>query len=459
MSDEQIAVEESRIDEELQELDNDLSAELKERMNEEKRIIRVYVYRGTGMTRKQIMYPVVTTGDWDPKHTASGVQHRTETKTSKPAFYECYEVQAFLPGDADLKIQIYQYNVVFADELIGETTVDLEARYYNQSWLNVDLKPREFRSLWSPSSQLPQGKIECRIEILTPEQARSTPIENIKPPPPKPFQLRLIVWNVLNAEYPIDATKGDFMVSAQFGDQKTRELLETDVHWNSDDHEGRFNWRMKIDADLPLQEPEPNRVLLQLWDRGMLSPNDALAEVNLNLKGWLKKAAKVIEDKTHPAEMPGGDKYALCQPKATRLNMTHPVHKDPIIRAQIEFSMYVMTKAQSKRLDAGMGRDEPNQHPFLEEPPRPPKPWDMTGKFGNFWADNKALIIAILVLGLLGAIFFTIVMPIIQGASLLDTVSGGGGGSPTPTPNGGGGGGSSPAPSGGPQPPPPPNMM
>jgi len=37
-------------------------------------------------------------------------------------------------------------------------------------------------------------QVELFIEILTEEAARTTPPRNILPPPPEPFELRLIVW-------------------------------------------------------------------------------------------------------------------------------------------------------------------------------------------------------------------------------------------------------------------------
>jgi hypothetical protein len=36
------------------------------------------------------------------------------------------------------------------------------------------------------------------VELLTPTEARSSPMINIKPPPPDPFEIRCIVWGVKN---------------------------------------------------------------------------------------------------------------------------------------------------------------------------------------------------------------------------------------------------------------------
>lgn len=104
-------------------------------------------------------------------------------------------------------------------ELVGETYVDLAHRYqspkfedslivlyfrwYNPAWRLLSRKPVEIRSLWSPNSTTPTGRLECFVDILTEEAARNTPPENIMPEPPKQFQVRLVVWGVQGCFLPI----------------------------------------------------------------------------------------------------------------------------------------------------------------------------------------------------------------------------------------------------------------
>ncbi|KAA6376211.1 MAG: hypothetical protein EZS28_028262 [Streblomastix strix] len=59
----------------------------------------------------------------------------------------------------------------------------------------MDPKPKEIRALWSPSSSFCQGKLELWIEILTPEEARLTPIKNIGPPKAEQLELGVVIWN------------------------------------------------------------------------------------------------------------------------------------------------------------------------------------------------------------------------------------------------------------------------
>jgi hypothetical protein len=39
-----------------------------------------------------------------------------------------------LPGNAELKIEVWDYDPMFSDELIGFTTIDLEDRYFSLEW-------------------------------------------------------------------------------------------------------------------------------------------------------------------------------------------------------------------------------------------------------------------------------------------------------------------------------------
>ena len=34
------------------------------------------------------------------------------------------------------------------------------------------------------------------LDVMTPEEASMSPMLNIKPPPPEPFELRVIIWSV-----------------------------------------------------------------------------------------------------------------------------------------------------------------------------------------------------------------------------------------------------------------------
>lgn len=52
-------------------------------------------------------------------------------KSVDPGYYKMFEIKTTMPGASILHIGVYQYKMFGRDKLIGETTIDLENRYYS----------------------------------------------------------------------------------------------------------------------------------------------------------------------------------------------------------------------------------------------------------------------------------------------------------------------------------------
>jgi len=237
---------------------------------------------------------------------------------------------------------------VGSHELIGATKIDLETRFYNKEWTDLKFKPIEYRTLWSPSSSNPQGQLKMWVDIMTPEEAKSNPPENIAPPSPITYELRVIIWETKEVVFK-DKNSSDIFVTCYPEGQKPQ---VTDTHWRSENGKGSFNWRMKFPLTVPCKLP---KFKIQVWDKDILSPNDAIAEANLNLRSFFNKAYK--------------KKSSSESLKQQWLKMTHPSATG--IQGQVLVSMELLSQDEVARKPAGYGRKEPNENPTLPEPDRP----------------------------------------------------------------------------------------
>jgi hypothetical protein len=166
--------------------------------------------------------------------------------TLSPDFFKFFEMDAELPQDWKLTINVWSKNDGGSDSLIGTTIIDLEDRYIGEyrsremlklkslekyyteilgkkddennteaidfnevkSNLNAIAKkvdelkelqvPVEYRPLRHPSKKTAQGMIEMFVEILPMNRAKYIKPAKIEPPPPENYELRLVIWETKN---------------------------------------------------------------------------------------------------------------------------------------------------------------------------------------------------------------------------------------------------------------------
>ena len=116
--------------------------------------------------------------------------------------------------------------------------------------------PTEKRNLYSPLSRVPQGRLECWVEVLTEKEKDVFPKAEVALPRGQEYELRVIIWdvgkNIIRED--ADGMVSDLFVTAWMegqGDKKQR----TDTHWRCEKgHVGSFNWRMKFPITLPMKD-------------------------------------------------------------------------------------------------------------------------------------------------------------------------------------------------------------
>lgn len=95
-------------------------------------LVRVYVIKATDL------HPMDLNGKADPYvvlHLGGKRISDKENYVSKqlnPVFGKCFEIEATFPQDSMLSIQVLDWDLVGSDDLIGETKIDLENRFYSK---------------------------------------------------------------------------------------------------------------------------------------------------------------------------------------------------------------------------------------------------------------------------------------------------------------------------------------
>lgn len=95
-------------------------------------LVRVYIVKATDL------HPMDLNGKADPYVVLHLGGKRVSDKDNyiskqlNPVFGKCFEIEATFPQDSMLTIQVLDWDLVGSDDLIGETKIDLENRFYSK---------------------------------------------------------------------------------------------------------------------------------------------------------------------------------------------------------------------------------------------------------------------------------------------------------------------------------------
>ncbi|XP_054398188.1 fer-1-like protein 4 isoform X10 [Pongo abelii] len=104
-----------------------------------KLLVRVYIVKATNLA------PADPNGKADPYVVVSAGRERQDTKERyipkqlNPIFGEILELSISLPAETELTVAIFDHDLVGSDDLIGETHIDLENRFYSHHRANCGL--------------------------------------------------------------------------------------------------------------------------------------------------------------------------------------------------------------------------------------------------------------------------------------------------------------------------------
>ena len=92
-----------------------------------------------------------------------------------------------LPGSCLLQVQIMDHHALSSDTVIGETTIDLENRWFSKKWRKLKEKPIETRDIYSPICSIATGRVRLFIEIILASDKEA--LKNVLSIAPKPSEV------------------------------------------------------------------------------------------------------------------------------------------------------------------------------------------------------------------------------------------------------------------------------
>lgn len=186
-------------------------------------------------------------------------------------------------------------------------------------------------------------------EVFPSEEAAKHPVQTVKPPSREEYEIRLVLWETRDVKIP-NGTSVNVFIKVIFDPSGwAGEIFdkETDVHYNSKDGKGEFNWRMKFRISLPCEFP---RLKFQVYD---YSPfGDTI--IGENILSLAKTMAKI-------------QKEGEIEVAKTWINLENP--EDPTEDVgKLKFSMDIVTNVKAESQPVGEAWDEPNENPRLVPP-------------------------------------------------------------------------------------------
>ena len=336
-------------------------------------IVRIYILTINHLAKKDTLSPsdpyiVIKLGNEEKINEKKNYQ---EDKVDCN-WYKYYDIFSELPGNGTLTIQVYDYDPIFSDELIGETTIDIEDRFFDCEWQNLKNKPIETRQLYNIDTQGSQGEIKLWLEIFDKEQRNDMIPWNIKPQPENLLECRLIIWETEEMEnLDIEDTSDIYILS--YIDMKDKH--STDIHYRCQTGVASFNWRNKIPIKLPRNKYD---LTIQVYDNDILARDDYICGSRLNLK-YLINYSNILDcpiklSREYYSKLPENEKifsnieFLSKSEDEEGTKFWVQMEKNGKKGGRVLCSLEILPEWYASMNPVGKGRDDPNVNPYLPEP-------------------------------------------------------------------------------------------
>jgi hypothetical protein len=115
----------------------DLYREYKQYLAPHSLVCRVYILKGKSLTpndsKNSDPYLLIKCG----KSVVNDSDNVIDD-TNNPGFYKHFDIAVAIPGASTLTIQVWDDDGIVGDDLIGETKIDLEERYFHKEWREIN---------------------------------------------------------------------------------------------------------------------------------------------------------------------------------------------------------------------------------------------------------------------------------------------------------------------------------
>ncbi|CAD8085861.1 unnamed protein product [Paramecium sonneborni] len=310
-----------------------------------------------------------------------------------PQYYKRYDITTELPGASELIIQVWDYDDFIPDDLIGQTIIDVEERYFQSRFRQLKQIPIETRQLIHPSSSMPQGQIRLFLEIIPSKQ--TSILKNpwfIEQRPKAKHLIRCVVWDVLDVPSHDDEGSSDLYVVG-FVDQDQKQ--KTDTHFRSFNGKGSFNWRMVFPIELPQQQQ--TILTFQIFDKDIFTSDDFISDCSIDITDLCRRAFEnEINVKMYSKTEPPTDGI-LKQDALTKQTNNGILYEKNVIQTinsekagyksnqqngKLVVSIEIVQEQFHNKNPVGLGRSQPNHSPVCPEP---------TGRIEWTWNPFKML--------------------------------------------------------------------
>jgi len=274
-------IQESKVSGEIGKMKNLNKYEIlrKRLINKKNIIIRAYILELNNLAKKDLLSesdPYIKILLNDKEVINERKNYQDNQKNCK--WYKYYDISGEIPGSSSLKIEVWDWDELLTDDLIGYTVIDLEDRYYNDDWQNMKHKPVEVRPLLHPDINGAQGQVYLWLEMFDASEKSAHLPWKIDPQPLCELQVRFIIWETEDMEMmDVEGTSDIYVIG--YIDQK--ELQKTDIHFRCQTGAASFNWRMLLPLRLPVQKPV---ITLQVYDKDIFSSDDYMCGTTIDLQ-------------------------------------------------------------------------------------------------------------------------------------------------------------------------------